>query len=307
MKLRIRALQTMLLVFLIPAAAAQAQTGQASVEEAADVQQCLTCHNNAAVTAIRDNPHGQARIPGSPFATQGCASCHGDSQDHPRTMSAPGIVFGPGDGRFPSSDVAVQNQTCLNCHESRSTVHWGGSAHEAAGLACASCHTIHAAQRSALNALGDTGVCLTCHLEQRAQLNLRSHHPVAEGVMSCGDCHEPHGSATRAMLVRESLNDTCTYCHAEKRGPFLWEHQPVNDDCTHCHTPHGATQASLLATRQPFLCQTCHAETFHPSTLYSGTSVPPAGTGQSVLGTSCTNCHSTIHGSNHPSGARLTR
>ncbi|MFM1895854.1 MAG: hypothetical protein RLZZ385_928 [Pseudomonadota bacterium] len=291
---------------IVPDAAAQDRR-QTQPAEAADVSQCLTCHNNPAVTSIRNTPHGHSAVPGSPFATQGCASCHGASQDHLRSMQSPGVVFGEGTSRFPASEVAAQNQTCLTCHQSRETAHWSGSAHQAADLACASCHTIHAPQRSALNTFGDTGICLSCHLEQRSQLNLRSHHPVAEGAMGCNDCHNPHGSDAPGLLSKASVNDTCAECHTEKRGPFLWEHQPVNEDCTTCHNPHGATQASLLAVREPFLCQSCHSETFHPSTLYSGTGVPPAGAGQSVLGTSCTNCHSTIHGSNHPSGARLTR
>ena len=279
---------------------------QRQATEPPNVSQCITCHNNSAVTGIRNTPHGQSSVPGSPFATQGCASCHGDSENHPRSMVSPGIVFGEG-GRFPASEVSAQNQSCLNCHQSRDTVHWSGSAHQAADLACASCHTIHAGQSSALNTLGDTGICLTCHLEQRSQLNLRSHHPLAEGVMSCNDCHNPHGSDAQTLLAKASVNETCAQCHAEKRGPYLWEHQPVSEDCTTSHNPHGATQASLLAVREPFLCQSCHSEAFHPSSLYSGTGVPPAGAAQQLLGTSCTNCHSTIHGSNHPSGARFTR
>jgi hypothetical protein len=34
----------------------------------------------------------------------------------------------------------------------------------------------------------------------------------------------------------------------------------------------------------------------------------PGGTAnQNVLGKNCMNCHGQVHGSNHPSGARLTR
>ncbi len=42
------------------------------------------------------------------------------------------------------------------------------------------------------------------------------------------------------------MNETCYTCHADKRGPFLWEHQPVNEDCTNCHTPHGSNITPLL-------------------------------------------------------------
>jgi predicted CXXCH cytochrome family protein len=53
-------------------------------------------------------------------------------------------------------------------------------------------------------------------------------------------------------LLEATVNDTCYQCHAEKRGPFLWEHAPVREDCTNCHSPHGSTQPSLLKARTPW-------------------------------------------------------
>lgn len=280
--------------------------GQDEQFAARGAQTCLTCHNNPTVTAILETGHGNSSIAGSPFANQACESCHGASPDHVSALQQPAVVF-EGSARFPASDVDAQNQVCLNCHQSREIVHWSASEHQAAELACVSCHTMHASQAAVLNEMRDEALCLTCHLEQRSQLNRRSHHPVAEGLMTCNDCHNPHGSAAVAMLSRSTVNETCTTCHAEKRGPFLWEHQPVSEDCTTCHNPHGSTQDRMLAVRQPFLCQSCHSEAFHPSFLYSGDDINPDRAGQSVVGSSCTNCHSVIHGSNHPSGARLTR
>ncbi len=282
-----------------------AQDQQQSAPQAANT--CLACHNNPTVTAIFSTPHGVGSIAGSASNGRGCESCHGASGEHASTMQSPAVVFGDGGGRFTASDVEIQNRQCLSCHQTTETVHWAASAHQSADLACASCHTIHVAPQTALIERTDSGLCLSCHLEQRSQLNRRSHHPVAEGLMSCTSCHNPHGSDTVALLSKSSITDTCTSCHTEERGPFLWEHQPVTEDCTTCHNPHGSTQASLLSVRQPFLCQTCHSEAFHPSSLYNGTGIPPAGAQQNLLGTSCTNCHSVIHGSNHPSGSRLTR
>ena len=76
--------------------------------------------------------------------------------------------------------------------------------------------------------------------------------------MACSDCHNPHGSAGPKLLAKNTVNETCYTCHAEKRGPFLWEHQPVNEDCTNCHTPHGSNITPLLKSRPPFLCDECH-------------------------------------------------
>ncbi|MDP2401816.1 MAG: cytochrome c3 family protein, partial [Actinomycetota bacterium] len=91
-----------------------------------------------------------------------------------------------------------------------------------------------------------------------------------------------------------------------KRGPFIWEHAPVRENCMNCHLPHGSNNDKLLKQSRPHLCGSCHSfagggmgQTFrHP--------VDTAGPTQ-IRGRSCQNCHSQIHGSNSPDGARLRR
>lgn len=268
---------------------------------------CLTCHNSPSVNHILSTPHAQEADPGTPFSSHGCESCHGPSSDHVSQFRSPAVVFGPQTGRFPASDVETQNQACLDCHENNHRMNWYGSQHEFADVSCASCHTIHTLQDTVLNRATQPQTCFQCHNDLRAQISRRSHHPINEGKMVCTDCHKPHGSPGTDLLANNTVNETCYQCHAEKRGPFLWEHQPVREDCTICHNPHGSTQPRLLTTRTPFLCQQCHQEPFHPSTLYSGSGIPPRGAAQQLLGQGCLNCHSRVHGSNHPSGSRLTR
>src|SRR6185295_13376446 len=89
------------------------------------------------------------------------------------------------------------------------------------------------------------------------------------GKVKCSDCHNPHGSTGEKMLVGNSVNETCYKCHAEKRGPFLWEHAPVAESCLNCHKPHGSTNEKLLIVRKPMLCQQCHSQSQHPTTLYA--------------------------------------
>jgi len=105
------------------------------------------------------------------------------------------------------------------------------------------------------------------------------------------------------------VNDNCYSCHAEKRGPFLWEHAPVREDCSICHEPHGSNNPTLLKTRMPQLCQQCHiAGGGHPPTPYGGPNPgPPLSIERRVGAASCLNCHTEVHGSNHPSGVRWTR
>jgi DmsE family decaheme c-type cytochrome len=127
--------------------------------------------------------------------------------------------------------------------------------------------------------------------------------------MACSDCHAPHGSSGPAMLAKSTLNQTCTSCHAEKRGPMLWEHAPVAEDCSLCHNAHGSVRPALLTKSPPLLCQQCHEPAGHPSVPRTGNGLPAnGGTGAIfVVAGSCTNCHSQVHGSNHPSGAKLMR
>jgi len=111
------------------------------------------------------------------------------------------------------------------------------------------------------------------------------------------------------MLIKPTLNQTCFSCHADKRGPLLWEHAPVAEDCSLCHTAHGSVRSALLTKSPPLLCQQCHSAADHPSAARTSSSLPGGSAGGSIflVAGSCTNCHSQVHGSNHPAGAKLMR
>lgn len=269
---------------------------------------CLDCHDNTSefpVLSIFNTKHAVVADKRTPFAKDACQTCHGDATEHmknPSKENAP-IQFGM-KSKVP---VAQQNKVCLGCHEAGARMSWKGSAHEMAGVACATCHTLHANESKALNKRTQSEICFECHQTQRAQAYRPSAHPIVQGKMSCLGCHEPHGGSGPKLLNKPTLNETCYACHAEKRGPFLWEHQPVREDCSICHLPHGSNHDALLNAKGPWLCQQCHMEQYHPSGAYSGTGIPPTGAAQQLLAKNCMNCHPQIHGSNHPSGARKTR
>ena len=146
-------------------------------------------------------------------------------------------------------------------------------------------------------------VCYTCHASKQAKFFQASHHPVREAQMTCSECHNVHGDNGSGLMVAATVRQKCTSCHAEKRGPFLWEHQPAAEDCTICHDPHGSNLPSLLKKRPPQLCQQCHSPAGHPSVSYDGARIPSPFL--SIKG--CQNCHSQTHGSNHPSGVTNLR
>ena len=281
-----------------------------------DAKDCLACHDQDSkypVLSILATPHavkGDSRTPLA--AKHECQTCHGQGAAHAQDPARPPeIAFGSDPPPGP------QNEACLSCHQGGKRMNWAGSMHDQQNLACASCHTIHAIEDPVLvknidpmvfAREGQASVCFQCHLEKRAQIQHRvSSHPLREGKIVCSDCHNIHGSIGPANLARTTLNETCYQCHAEKRGPFLWEHAPAREDCSICHTPHGSNHPALLKGRVPQLCQQCHQAAFHPSTAYTGPN-PPAGAADfHVVEKGCLNCHSEVHGSNHPSGVRFTR
>ena len=194
-------------------------------------------------------------------------------------------------------------------------INWQGSAMERAGVACADCHTVHAAEDPVRVKKTQAEVCFACHAEQRADSFKYSHHPIREGKVVCSDCHAPMGSATEHLLKEFSVNETCYNCHADKRGPMLWEHQPVREDCTNCHTPHGSVEQRLMKENMGFMCSSCHSS--NSSRSSSGGAFGGAGSVpghnpiqyQAELANQreCLNCHSQVHGSNSPNGAFFFR
>jgi DmsE family decaheme c-type cytochrome len=212
------------------------------------------------------------------------------------------------------------NGACLTCHASGARNHWEGSKHQSENLACSNCHAVHTPHDAVLTKVTQPDVCFACHKTERSQVHRISRHPVLEGKVACSDCHNPHGSTGPKLLAEANVNETCYTCHAEKRGPFLWEHAPVVDDCTNCHSPHGSTNAALLKVRAPWLCQQCHSGD-HGKNIYSGANLP-GGNATTINGVqglanqsppaqlnarACMNCHSQVHGSNHPAGAKFQR
>lgn len=253
---------------------------------------CTTCHEDS----MRSYGHTRhAQVFGEkPPANGDCESCHGPRSKH---------VENPDDTlsltRLPS---AKQSSVCLQCHQGGARMGWKSGAHQMADVSCTSCHVVMAkkSEHSLLAREQGKETCFQCHGDVRAKMAKSSHHPVREGRLDCADCHNPHGSSTPGMLKKATVNDTCHTCHADKRGPFVWEHAPVRESCTNCHDAHGSSNRGMLVAANTALCLQCHSYGGHINLFrYNRTSNP--------YGTGCVNCHITPHGSNHPSGAKLTR
>jgi DmsE family decaheme c-type cytochrome len=288
---------------------------QSARAQAPGPEVCAGCHE-AQVNNYKASVHGQKGNLRGPSNAGECSTCHGDGTEHVKAGGGRGVggIKNPG-GSSASMSADDKNHICLTCHAGGSKrTHWEGSTHQARGNSCTSCHTMHTRDK-VLTKITQPEVCFTCHKQQRIDANRTFRHPILEGKVVCSDCHNPHGSIGRALMKRDSVVETCYQCHAEKRGPFVHQHDPVTEDCTICHNPHGTTADSMLKVRPPFLCHSCHSPhgNLVPSlrgqdlTTRGGPNpVPPAAiTGkQNILltqGRSCLNCHTQIHGGNNPS------
>lgn len=273
---------------------------------------CLECHDDESATysgsALFKTKHAQRADRRSPFGPGGlqCEACHGPGAAHAKNKKTSSINGFKRDSRL---SLAERNEVCMSCHEGGSRTGWHAAAHERADVACTDCHKVHREHDPVLRKASEPQVCMSCHKKQQADFLKTSSHPLRSGKMACSDCHAAHGSSAPAMLGQPTLNQTCNSCHADKRGPLLWEHAPVAEDCALCHTPHGSVREALLVKPAPQLCQQCHSAAGHPSVARTASALPAnGGAGAAFLvGGSCTNCHSQVHGSNHPSGAKLMR
>ena len=261
---------------------------------------CAKCHE-LIMNQFRPTGHGRAMEFAVGPADLTCVTCHGgDLKKHASTMETQYVS-----NQAKEKPEAVA-ESCLQCHQrDKHMMFWRGSSHEAAGIGCLSCHSMH--QRGDNKAMArktQAETCGACHARERNSMLQRSTHLIRDehGIsrMDCSACHNAHGSQSEKLISANSVNEKCYSCHQDKRGPFLFEHAPVRENCLTCHTPHGSNNERLLALRRPQLCQSCHAQQRHQSV----TGRPNA---MWNINRSCSNCHALIHGSNHPSGVNFNQ
>ena len=247
---------------------------------------CQGCHDELYKGFERSphwiTTHKTAITPGA----HGCESCHGPGAAH---------VEGGGDKTKIYTFVGAKSQEitrrCLTCHEGKPEQrHFMRSTHNDNAVSCTSCHSIHHSKAEYMLISKTPGLCYSCHAEQRADFQKPFRHRVDEGLIKCNDCHNAHGTL-RDRQVRSMPNQDyiCLKCHSDKRGPFVFEHEPVRvEGCPSCHTPHGSAYPRLLITaRINTLCLQCHVQI--PVGVHGA---------QTQYRSDCIICHNSIHGSN---------
>ena len=313
----------------VEAATVPAEKKRAPVDPAKYVgsESCAECHG-AEATHYALTAHSKTKFASDKVDLHGCEACHGGARDHvdfylkiqklneagkedeaTALMNDTTKMVAAKLASFKDMSAAQASESCLKCHEgsqgrSEERFNYRRSEHSRHGVSCLDCHSSHEPKRTEFLLKGtEPGMCYTCHADQKASFAKPFHHKVPEGGMKCSDCHNQHGGFMGKSLRNSVTGDSaCVKCHADKQGPFVFEHAPVKvEGCQACHTPHGSTNPKLLTRNVVrFLCIECHSNT--PELAGDG-----AGLGTQTPGghdltqpryQNCTVCHIDIHGSN---------
>jgi DmsE family decaheme c-type cytochrome len=288
-------------------------------------EMCAECHTSEAAF-FNLTAHRKTEDTRYAADKRGCESCHGPAKQHVDFHRTAALLYKEGKETEASAlyndaakaeaakmknlkdlSAAEASASCLKCHEgeqgrSEERFNYRRSDHYRHGVSCMDCHSSHSPKRTEF-LLRDTqpNMCYQCHADQKASFAKPFHHKVPEGAMKCSDCHNQHGGFM-AKSLRNSVNGdaACVKCHADKQGPFVYEHAPVKGEgCQACHTPHGSTYPKMLTRPNVrFLCIECHSNT--PGLEAEGTGLgeraPHNLTDPRYF--NCTMCHNEIHGSN---------
>ena len=277
---------------------------------------CQVCHEDQFKVFAR-TVHGKlAGVSSWKGKVQGCESCHGPGAKHIEDPTVAGSIIS-----FKNKTAKEVADTCLACHAGKEThnnyrrgEHWRND------VGCTDCHSPHGSplknsesgSQTFVSAasiqnpgiaevkmlkMSEPQLCLSCHNEMKAQFTKPFHHKVLEGTLKCSDCHNPHGGfESKQTRLAVGADQVCIKCHANKMGPFVFEHAPIKTEgCAACHSPHGSSNPKMLnrsSVRQ--LCVECHSVI----TEQVAPGVPSFHNQATVRYQECTVCHNQIHGSN---------
>ncbi|HUO09467.1 MAG TPA: cytochrome c3 family protein [Phycisphaerae bacterium] len=216
---------------------------------------CNRSPDEPASSATKPAPILPAPKPTAPVpATASCATpvCHA------RFLTA-AHIHGP---------VSANTQTgCFACHQQDQGNHTYPLA-RTGNDTCTFCHTVSGTQAHQHKALtlprqkpeitATTDITVTTASLSTSTNTLGTNGGGGGG--GCLNCHNPHASNAKFLLVTDTIDALCVRCHDVPLKKFA--HQPfAAGQCTVCHQPHQSQFAKLLRNGDgPEHCFGCHLE-----------------------------------------------
>lgn len=249
---------------------------------------CLTCHEDPSLTAIRKGKEVSMHVnikllKNSVHKDVECAQCHPDAQVE----------------EYPHPED-LEPVDCGICHEKAGDEFFRGIHGQALKLnalyapTCVECHGDHEIlpsdnPKSLTYKMNIPYLCGKCHREGApvARIYNISEHNILENYSSdihgeglfkrglivsatCNDCHGnhlvlPHTSPNSTISLK-NIASTCMKCHTEIEKVHkkiikeeLWEKEPgAIPACTDCHPPHRVNIQNIVNTISDIACLKCH-------------------------------------------------
>jgi len=162
---------------------------------AGGTERCVRCHSGERITDIANTVHGNLENPHTPYAQQGCESCHGPGSLH-ASRARGGRGFPPLLSFREGEPVQPQTEACIGCHGkqmgSLEAMQWSGSLHATDDMTCITCHTLHIQGNPLQDREFQQELCAECHKRQ-----VRTHRRFDKvGIefdeLTCYECHDVH-------------------------------------------------------------------------------------------------------------------
>lgn len=243
--------------------------------------------------------------------TEDCTKCHdphSSEMDHLTKEAVPNLCYGCHDPNNTKKNVhdPVARGKCMTCHTPHSSPKYFLLKENPSANLCKKCHVMKIEKKAVQHGPVEIGkchkchdphdsdrdkflkkpipkLCLRCHKNIKAQLELKNvHAPFAENCINCHD--QIHGSSIKYLFSKEG-KDLCLKCHNKQiktktgtldniknlldKKEFL--HGAIDKGgCAICHNPHASENPRLLTATFPDgayaegkkenfgLCFTCH-------------------------------------------------
>ncbi|MHB1420698.1 MAG: cytochrome c3 family protein, partial [Bacillota bacterium] len=209
-------------------------------------QLCYTCHPDRNKELSKKYKH-------APFQRGECTSCHS-----PHSSTGQKLV-----------KAETISKLCYKCHSDLEAVMALTSKHPVdQKIQCTSCHSPHSSDNTQMKLGEGNNLCFFCHQDKEWTYKNIGHSKIVNGLGygSCLNCHTPHGSANKPLMLQEEIS-LCTACHANKIGTmsthpvglnFIDPDKGTRMTCTTtCHNPHGSPFRFNTTKKGDGLCLTC--------------------------------------------------